>query len=85
MASVMLTGICFSVTAMPREKTVEESLGQEKRRISVTEEPWWGPGGEGNQVQQLPPSFPEFHQNNQLSYPLIYSYLASTEEQVSRV
>lgn len=49
----------------------------------TAEEPCWGPGNGGNQLQQQPPCFPEFRQNNQLSFPLIYSYLASTEEQVS--
>jgi hypothetical protein len=47
----------------------------EPEHLVAPEDPWWGP-------QQVP-SFPEFRQNNQLSYPLIYSYLASTEDQVS--
>lgn len=73
-----MTGVRFSAAAVPRE-VAEDTVGQESP--GATEEPWWSPGNDDNQVQQ-PASFPEFRQNNQLSYPLIYSYLASTEEQV---
>jgi hypothetical protein len=69
---------CFSVTGLPADVATEtfgEGQLAEPEPLGVSDDPWWGP--------QQAPSFPEFRQNNQLSYPLIYSYLASTEEQVS--
>jgi hypothetical protein len=71
-------GFHFSETAVPRE-VAQDDLQEEQP--GAGDDPWWGPGTEGSQVQHGA-SFPEFRQNNQLSYPLIYSYLASTEEQV---
>lgn len=69
---------CCSVAGLPEmaaETFEKERQVTEPDPLGGPEDPWWGP-------QQVP-SFPEFRQNNQLSYPLIYSYLASTEEQVS--
>jgi hypothetical protein len=63
---------CCSVAAETSEK---EGQVAEPDLLGAPDDPWWGP--------QQAPSFPEFRHNNQLSYPLIYSYLASTEDQVS--
>ncbi|XP_069681136.1 uncharacterized protein [Periplaneta americana] len=58
---------------------MEETHIMELDTPSTSMEPWWGLG---NQIQ--PQSLPDFRQNNQLSYPLIYDYVASTEEQLKQ-
>jgi hypothetical protein len=73
---ILLEYICSSVIGLQTEVSRENS-GQQRQRteIELPVEPQW--------IPQEPHVFPQFRQNNQLSYPLIYSYLASTEEQVS--
>lgn len=73
---ILHESICSSVIGVPTE-VPEETSGQQRQRTEaeLTVEPQW--------IPQEPHVFPQFRQNNQLSYPLIYSYLASTEEQVS--
>lgn len=73
---ILRENICSSVTGLQTEVSEEDSGQQRQRKeTELTEEPQW--------IPQEPHIFPQFRQNNQLSYPLIYSYLASTEEQVS--
>ena len=73
---ILRENIFASVIGLQTEVSEEDS-GQQRQRTEteLTVEPQWFP--------QEPHIFPQFRQNNQLSYPLIYSYLASTEEQVS--
>ncbi|PNF19007.1 hypothetical protein B7P43_G12393 [Cryptotermes secundus] len=66
-----------SMTGLPEgagETFEKERQVTEPDLPGASDDPWWCP-------QQVP-SFPEFRHNNQLSYPLIYSYVASTEEQL---
>jgi hypothetical protein len=73
---ILHENICSSVIGLQTEVSEEDS-GQQRQRMEteLTEEPQW--------IPQEPHIFPQFRHNNQLSYPLIYSYFASTEEQVS--
>jgi len=73
---ILRENIYSSVIGLHTEVSEEDSVQQRQRtETELTVEPQW--------IPQEPHIFPQFRQNNQLSFPLIYNYLASTEEQVS--
>ncbi|XP_021915432.1 uncharacterized protein LOC110827771 isoform X2 [Zootermopsis nevadensis] len=76
--------VCSATAISAPREMAENAVGQEEVP-GAAEEPWWGAGNDGaHQVQRTAASFPEFRQNDQLSYPLIYSYLASTDEELQQ-